>query len=137
MTKRSYPSHGRFPHAWRVGELVFTSGQVALDEQGLVIGPGDIEAQTRAAFENLRRALRTAGCDTCDLIKLNTYLVFNGDEHDFSRYWARMHAARSSFISEDSPAATAVRVTGFSVDGLLIEVDGIAAVPNDERRRQP
>jgi enamine deaminase RidA (YjgF/YER057c/UK114 family) len=129
MKSMAYPSGSRFPNAWKVGDLLFTSGQVALGSDGKIVGPGDIELQTKCAFENLCKVLRDAGCGTRNLIKLNTYLVFEGREEDFEAYWGRMSSAREAFLVGSNPAATAVRVAGFFKPGLLIEIDGIALLP--------
>lgn len=126
MEKTVFPSGHQFPHAWRVGNLVFVSGQVSLAPDGSIVGPGDIELQTRTTFENLRRVLREVGCDTDDLVRLNTYLVFDGPEADFADFWSRMNRVRVEYLSEPGPTATAVRVCGLARPGLLIEVDGIA-----------
>lgn len=131
MNSWAYPSSGRFPNAWKVGDLLFTSGQVALGDDGKIVGLGDIEIQTKCAFENLRKVLREAGCDTKSLVKLNTYIAFDGPEEAFDAYWSKMSAAREAFLAGANPAATAVRVAGFFRVGLLIEVDGIALLPRD------
>jgi enamine deaminase RidA (YjgF/YER057c/UK114 family) len=56
---------------WRAGNLVFVGGQVSQDEQGSVIGPGEIEVQTRTTFQNIGRVLRDAGADWKDVVELN------------------------------------------------------------------
>jgi 2-iminobutanoate/2-iminopropanoate deaminase len=128
MPRFALQSGGQFPDAWRVGDLVFVSGQVSMSPDGTVIGPGDIEVQTRTAFSNLGRVLAGMGCDMGDLVKLNTYLVFNGAEDDFANYWGAMNRVRREFITAPGPAATALRVSGLAIPGLLIEIDGIAAI---------
>jgi len=128
MTRSPLLSGRQFPDAWRVGDLIFISGQVALAEDGSVVGSGDIAVQTRVTWENLRRILRRFGCDTNDLVKVNTYVVFNGSDTAFASFWARMDEARREFIASPGPAATAVRVPGLALPGLLIEIDGIAAI---------
>ena len=57
------------------GRWVATSGQVALDDEGKLVGPGDPEAQTRQVFANLDRALAAAGASFTDVIKLNYYVT--------------------------------------------------------------
>jgi enamine deaminase RidA (YjgF/YER057c/UK114 family) len=57
------------------GRWVATAGQVAIDSEGKLVGPGDPEAQTRQVFANLSRALDAAGASFADVIKLNYYVT--------------------------------------------------------------
>jgi enamine deaminase RidA (YjgF/YER057c/UK114 family) len=126
MILRHFESGARFPDAWQVGDLLLISGQVALDSAGKLVGAGDIAEQTRVSFENMGRVLERAGCRFADLVKLNTFLVFDGPEEQFAAYWQAMDAARRPFLPDPGPAATAVRVPGLAMAGLLIEIDGMA-----------
>ena len=58
-----------------LGRLIAISGQVALDEQGALVGAGGPEAQARQVFENLRRCLAAAGASFSDVIKLTYYVT--------------------------------------------------------------
>ncbi|MCJ9712539.1 RidA family protein, partial [Bordetella hinzii] len=71
-----------FHPAVRAGDFVFVSGQVAKDENGVML-EGTIEQLTRATIEAMRRALQAAGCDLADVVKVTTYLE---DARDFGRY---------------------------------------------------
>src|SRR5256885_15924172 len=79
---------------WRVGNLVFVGGQVALDERGEVIGPGDIQAQTRAVYQAIESVLREAGAELSDVVKINSFLVTEAEGEAFDAFWRRMAAAR-------------------------------------------
>src|SRR6266496_5215258 len=57
------------------GRPVYISGQVALDSAGSLVGPGDIRAQARQVFDNLRMALGAVGATFEQVVKLNYYLV--------------------------------------------------------------
>ncbi len=124
--KKSNSSGLQFPDSWQVDSTVYTSGQVAVDESGSVIGVGEISTQTRVTFENLRRVLKATGCELNDLVKINTYVVFNGSDEDFAKFWKSMDTVRREFLSEPGPAATAMRVAGLAHPDLLIEIDAIA-----------
>ena len=50
----------RLSQGFRVGDLLFISGQAAIDEQGEIVGAGDFDAQAEQAFSNLRRCSRPA-----------------------------------------------------------------------------
>lgn len=103
------------------GTLIAVSGQVSTDKDGNLVGPGDIEAQARQVFDNMRRALEAAGATLDDVFKLNVYLV------DL-RHTAAMRAIRHEYFPNTRPASTVVGVTGLTMEGLLIEVEGMAVI---------
>jgi len=117
-----------FSQGWRVGPLVFVGGQLSLDEQGAVIGAGDIEVQTRNVFENITKVLDDAGATWQDVVKLNTYYVFDGDPADAQAFWTKMTNVRMEYLPDPGPCGTGVRVDGLMYDGLLIEVEAIAVI---------
>ena len=57
------------------GRPVYISGQVALDREGELVGPGDIRAQARQVLENLKAALEAVGASFDQVVKLNVYLL--------------------------------------------------------------
>jgi enamine deaminase RidA (YjgF/YER057c/UK114 family) len=102
------------------GRLVAISGQVALDENGQLVGAGDLEAQARQVFANLDRALAAAGASFTDVIKLNFYLT------DISQI-AVVRPVRDEYVdTARPPASTAVQVGALFMPGLMIEVDAWA-----------
>jgi enamine deaminase RidA (YjgF/YER057c/UK114 family) len=112
------------------GKLVFVSGQVAWDAQGKPLFPGDLEAQTRKTYENLRIALGAAGATFDDVVKFTVY-VKNLDTDK----WRAISKVRSEFLSKERPAAsTMIGVTSLVYDELLIEIDAIAVVDEDEEK---
>jgi enamine deaminase RidA (YjgF/YER057c/UK114 family) len=99
---------------------VAISGQVALDENGDIVGPGDLEAQAWQVFANLNRALAGAGATFTDVIKLNFYLT------DISQI-AVVRPVRDEFVDvARPPASTAVQVGALFMPGLMIEVEAWA-----------
>jgi len=104
------------------GRMVFVSGQVALDEQGNLVGPGDIAAQTEQVFANLGRALEAAGAGFEQVVKLNYYLTDVGG-------LATIRAIRDRHLPADRPASTLVEVKGLFRPEFLIEVEAVAIVP--------
>jgi enamine deaminase RidA (YjgF/YER057c/UK114 family) len=102
------------------GRPVYIAGQVALDPTGALVGPGDIGAQARQVFENLRAALQGVGLGFEQVVKLNYYLV------DATQLPV-VREVRDEFINPDQPpASTAVEVRRLVRDDLLIEVDAVA-----------
>ena len=122
-----------FSQGWRIGDLIFVGGQISTDRRGRTISPGDIAAQTRNTFENLRRVLKEAGADMTDVVKLNTYYQFEGKGPEITDFWEKMTKVRMEYLPEPGPAGTAVRVNGFAYEDLLIEIEAIASFP---RRRE-
>jgi enamine deaminase RidA (YjgF/YER057c/UK114 family) len=100
---------------------VAISGQVALDEHGELVGPGDMEAQAWQVFANLNRALAAAGAAFTDVIKLNFYLT------DISQI-AVVRPVRDEYVdTARPPASTAVQVGALFRPGLMLEVEAWAS----------
>jgi reactive intermediate/imine deaminase len=104
------------------GEVIYLSGQVALDENGKVVGTGDIQAQTKQVFENLKSALTASGASFANLVKINFYLT------DVTQI-QKVRDVRDQYIQEEPPASTLVEVKALARPELMIEVDGIAVIP--------
>jgi len=117
---------GPFSRCVEVGDQVFVSGQQTLSPNGDVEGDGNIAAQTRNVFENMKRSLEKLGLGLENLVRLNTYYVFDGDDADSTRYWEDMTRVRLEYFPDPGPAATAVRIKGMPYAGQLIQIEGIA-----------
>jgi 2-iminobutanoate/2-iminopropanoate deaminase len=117
---------GTYSQAVRVetGDAVWihVSGQIAIDLEGNLVGPGDLRAQTRQVFENLRAILEADGATFADAVKIGTYLTTLDD-------LAGMREVRSEYLTSEPPASTAVQVVALVVPDALIEVDLVAVVP--------
>ena len=105
--------------AYKVGDLVFVSGQAALDLHGNIVGVGDFDAQATQAFDNLRAVLTAAGSGLDRLIKVTIYLT------DMSNF-ERVVALRERYFSPPWPADTLVEVSALALPELMIEIEGIA-----------
>lgn len=101
---------------------VYLSGQVGLDSTGRVAGAGDLRAQTRQAFENLRRALAAAGATFADVVKLNYYLL------DATQVGVVREERDRVVNLAAPPASTLVEVRRLFRDDLLIEIEAVAVV---------
>lgn len=108
----------------RGGKLIFVSGQVAWDDKGKPLFPGDLEAQTRKTYENLKIALAAANATFNDVLKFTVY-VKNLD----TAKWKVVSKVRGEFLSQERPpASTMIGVTGLVYDELLIEIEAYAMV---------
>ena len=106
------------------GTLVYVSGQVSWDAGGAVVGKGDMRAQSEQVFRNVTAALKAAGADWGDVIKMNGYMVGMNAER-VSAY----REVRQRFLKEGAlPASTLVGVEALVHPDLLLEVEVVAAV---------
>ncbi|GAA5210463.1 RidA family protein [Streptomyces thinghirensis] len=104
------------------GRFVAVSGQLALDEDGGLVGEGDPTAQARQVFENLRRCLAAAGASFDDVVKLTFFVT------DMAHLPA-IRAARAEHIPDDRlPAASAVQVAALVRPEFLMEIEAFAVV---------
>ena len=65
----------RIALGYRVGNLVFLSGQAAIDEQGAVVGVDDFDSQAAQTFANIGRVLEAAGSSMEQIVKVTIYLT--------------------------------------------------------------
>ena len=105
--------------AVKVGEVLYISGQIALDPSGALVGAGDMKAQSQRVFENIAAILRMAGGTLENVVKITAYLT------DMSRY-GQYNEVRGRFLKDHRPASTTVQVMALAFPGLLVEVEAIA-----------
>lgn len=102
--------------------LIYISGLVGNDSKGKVVGPGDMHAQAKQVFENVRLALEAAGGSFKDVVKLNFYLT------DMSRA-DEVRAVRAQYINAEAPpASTLVEVSKLAAPEYLVEIEAVAAI---------
>jgi enamine deaminase RidA (YjgF/YER057c/UK114 family) len=106
----------------RGGRLVFVAGQVALDAQGALVGPGDYRDQAEQVFRNLAAALASAGATFRDVVKLTYYVV------DIT-HLPEIREVRDRYVdTAHPPTSTAVQVVRLFRPEFLLEVDAVASV---------
>lgn len=103
-----------FSKAYRAGDYVFVSGQIAMDAEGNVVY-GGIEEQTHYAMENVKKALALAGCSLQDVVKATVWLDDVRDFWGFNKIYAE-------YFPENPPARSAVRADLFVDAKVEIEV---------------
>ena len=111
---------GPYSHAVRTGDLLFCSGQVALDaESGELVGdtPAD---QARKALTNLQAVCEAAGTSLDRAIRCGVFLL------DMSAF-VEVNEVYAEFFGEDPPARAAVAVSGLP-KGALVEIDAVVAL---------
>ena len=121
-----------FTSVVRAGQSVYASGQVALNDQGQLVGPGDLAAQARQAFTNLAHVLQIAGAIPEEVLRVNVYVV-NLKPGD----WDIVRKEGAAFFPErNPPAGTLVGVQSLPREGLLISVDASAVIRAQFRPRR-
>lgn len=110
-----------FVPAVKVGNLVYISGQVAVNANGDLVGKDDVKAQTRKVYENLETILQKGGGTLNNLIKVTAYLT---DIGLFKEY----NETRAEILKDNRPASTTVAVSGLAFEGLLVEIDAVAYI---------
>ena len=115
-----------FAHSVGVGDQVFIAGQQTLDANGNVRDAGNIAAQTRNVFENMKSSLAKLGLRFEDLARINTYYVFAGADEDATQYWEDMTQIRLEYFPDPGPVGTAVRIKAMPYEGQLIQIEGVA-----------
>lgn len=112
---------GPYSQAVRVGNLVFCSGQIALDpKSGQMVAAGDVVAQTRQVLANLKAVLEAAGSGLAQVVKTTIFLVDLGD------FTAVNQVYGESFPSAP-PARATVEVSRLPRDAR-VEIEAIAVV---------
>ncbi len=105
------------------GRLVWTSGQVPMDAQRVLASDEGWEGQTRLVFENVGKALRAAGADWPDVVKLTLFVI---DVSELST----IRAVRDEFVDTNRPPTSSlVQVAGLFHPDVLIEVEAVAWKP--------
>lgn len=110
---------GPYSQAIRIGDFVFTSGQVALDPVTGQIVDGGIEAQTHQVLQNLQAVLHAAGLDLARVVKTTVFLK---DMNDFTTM-NKVYAEYFQSEAVPAPARSTVEVARLPKDALVeIEV---------------
>lgn len=129
-----YPSKVSFVRGMRVEldscTMLFISGTASVDEKGKSIHPGDVKAQTRRAFTNIKALLESEDADWHDIVRTTCYLADFRDYDDFNE-------VRNAFYEEEGlnplPASTCIEARICRPE-LLVEIEAIAMIPKDRGR---
>ena len=111
------PAPGQFTHVVKKGKMVFISGQTA--EPEAEIGNLEPMAQAERVFSYLKNAIKAAGGDMSDIVKINIFLT------DLSQFPAILEW-RPKFFKEPYPAATCLVVNSMVRRELIMEIEAIA-----------
>jgi reactive intermediate/imine deaminase len=116
-TERAPQAIGTYSQAVRVGDTVYLSGQVPLDPASMQLVSGDIEAQIRRVFENLKAVAEAAGGSLAQAVKMNVYLT------DL-KHFAKVNEVMALYCAQPYPARAAVGVAQLP-RGAEVEIECI------------
>jgi 2-iminobutanoate/2-iminopropanoate deaminase len=119
VSNKIAPAIGPYSQAIKYGDMIYTSGQIAMDAQSTVQGE-DIETQTRKVLENLSSLLGDNNSSLENAVKVTVYLT---DMNNF----VKMNGIYNEFFGSSLPARSTVEVSRLPKD-VLVEMDVIAYV---------
>lgn len=111
----------------RFGNLVFTAGMVGHDPATGVMAGDDIRTQAHQTMTNLQNALTAAGTSLDNALKVTAFVADLADRPAFNEVYV-------TFFTSDPPPRTCIQ-GGFLGEGILLEVEVVAAIPGDENAR--
>lgn len=122
-----HPLPWPYSHAVQIGDLLLIAGQVALDQDLKLVGPGDVETQARQTWENIEAIVEAAGGKITDVVSVTTY-VTNIEHLD------TIHRVRREYFPDGKfPVATVVEVSRLGLEGLLLETQAIAHLQSGKK----
>ena len=119
-TTKAPSAIGPYSQAIKVGNLVYTSGQIPIDPATGQFAEGGIKNQTRQSLLNVKAILEEAGLTMSDVVKTTVFLA---DMNDF----ADMNAVYAEFFAEPYPARSAIAVKMLP-KGALVEIEVVAGM---------
>ena len=118
QTTQAPSAIGPYSQAIRIGEFLYTSGQIALNPENMEMMNGAIEEETEWVLKNLEAILKADGMSLAHVIKTTVYLTDLGE-------FARVNQVYKKFFGETKPARACVQVAALP-KGAKVEIDAIA-----------
>jgi len=119
QTEQAPAAIGPYSQAIRIGDFLYTSGQIALDPESGMFLSGEIEEETEQTLKNISAILQAGGLSLENVVKTTVYL---SDLNHFSR----MNQVYEKYFSKNKPARACVQVAALP-KGAKIEIDAIAS----------
>lgn len=120
-TEKAPAAVGPYSQGIKVGDLLFTAGQIALDPETGKLAPSDIGVQTGRVIENLQAILESAGTNLQHVVKTTVFLQNMND-------FAAMNEVYARYFDQDPPARSTVQAARLPLDAL-VEIEAIALIP--------
>ncbi len=118
LAEKAPKAIGPYSVGIRVGDMIYTSGQLGIDRNTGELAPGGIEAETRQALHNLENVLQASGSSLSLVVKTTVFLRDMGE-------FTRMNAVYAEFFKEKPPARSTVQVAALPKNGA-VEIEAIA-----------
>jgi 2-iminobutanoate/2-iminopropanoate deaminase len=112
----------RLAQGYRVGDLLYISGQAAINESGQIVGGNDFAAQGDQAFANLDKVLKAGGSSLKNVVKVTIFV------RDMASNFSKVVDLRGKYFSPPYPADTIVEITSLYSSEALIEIEAVAVV---------
>jgi 2-iminobutanoate/2-iminopropanoate deaminase len=119
-TKKAPAAVGPYSQGVKVGNFVFTAGQVAIDPAAGKIVAEDVTGQTHQVMNNLAQVLRKAGTSLDKVVKTTVFLQSMDD-------FAAMNEVYGSYFNDKPPARSTVEVSRLPI-GALVEIEAVALI---------
>jgi len=110
-----------YSHVARAGNTLYIAGQVAKDKEGNLVGKGDVEAQVRQVYTNLKNILDEAGGNMQNIVKMTTFLTHYN-------YIETFRSVRDAFFQEPCPPNTLLFVESLALPDFMVEIEAIAVL---------
>lgn len=114
---------GSYSHGIKVdvgdSEMIFVTGQIAMDKDGNAVAPGDFTRQTEFVFENIKAILCEGGASLDDVVKVVIYVT------DVSKF-SEISAVRNAYFASSKPVSTLVEISKTVKEGCEVEIEVIA-----------
>lgn len=114
---------GSYSHGLKVdigdSEMIFVTGQIAMDQEGRAVAPDDIQAQTEYIFKNIQTILKQGGASIDDVVKAVIYVK------DITKF-KEISEIRNKYFAKSKPVSTLVEISNTVKPGCDIEIEVIA-----------
>lgn len=121
--KNSAEIMGAYSHGLRVdvgnSEMIFVTGQIAMDKDGNAVAPDNIEKQTEFVFESIQNILKETNASLDDVVKVVIYVTKMCD-------FSKISPIRNKYLINSKPVSTLVEINKTVKEGCDIEIDVIA-----------
>ena len=118
QTSEAPSAIGPYSQAIRIGDFLYTSGQIALNPKNMEMMNGEIEEETEWVLKNIEAILKAGGLSLDHVIKTTVYLTDLGE-------FSRMNQVYEKFFENTKPARACVQVAALP-KGAKVEIDAIA-----------
>ena len=124
----SFGSFGYYSQGMKINlgtkTMILTAGQIALDDEGKPVAPGDYTKQTKFLFERIKQVLDAAGATIDDVVKAQFFIK------DVSKY-SEVSAVRNEYFVNARPATTMVEISDTVAEGCDVEIEVMAIIDNE------